>query len=440
MALARCYAGSTGPLVPAAARQSFVMLETYFNALWSILLDLSPALLAGLLLAGLLRVFFPDRLVRAHLARPGFGSTLRAALIGVPMPLCSCGVIPTAIGLRNQGASKGATTSFMISTPQTGVDSILVVGTFLGWPFAAFKVVAAFVTGIIGGTLVNRFTRHTDSDTADAEQGDHWRTTDNRLLAAVRYAVFDILGAIDLWLIVGILLAAGVSAAVPPDYLRDVAWTQGIGGMLLVLAIALPLYVCTTSSVPIAASLIAAGMPLGSALVFLMAGPATNVATIGAVYRALGLRVLLIYLGTVVVSSVTFGMTFDFLLGEAAGDPVLHQHQTGAWWEIGAALLLIALMAYLMVRRLAARGAGTVAAGGGEEAARPDTGLTLQVEGMTCQHCVANVRNALQSVEQVDGVVADLGSGSVRVSGQHLDRASLAAAVHRAGYRVVDAD
>ena len=132
------------------------MIETYFSALWTILLDLSPALLAGLLLAGVLRVYFPDGLVRAHLSQATLGSAIRAALIGVPMPLCSCGVVPTAIGLRNQGASRGATTSFLISTPQTGVDSVLVSAAFLGWPFALFKVVAAFATGVAGGWLVNR--------------------------------------------------------------------------------------------------------------------------------------------------------------------------------------------------------------------------------------------------------------------------------------------
>ena len=123
------------------------MFDGYLTELWIVLLELSPALILGLLLAGVLRVYFPDGLVRAHLSQPTLGSAVRAALIGVPMPLCSCGVVPTAIGLRNQGASKGATTSFLISTPQTGVDSVLVSAAFLGWPFALFKVVAAFVTG-----------------------------------------------------------------------------------------------------------------------------------------------------------------------------------------------------------------------------------------------------------------------------------------------------
>jgi uncharacterized membrane protein YraQ (UPF0718 family)/copper chaperone CopZ len=412
------------------------IIEQYPQSLWSIMLDLSPALLAGLLLAGILRVFFPERLIRAHMSQPNLRSTLKAALIGVPMPLCSCGVIPTAMGLRNQGASKGATTSFMISTPQTGVDSILVVGSFLGWPFAAFKVMAAFVTGVIGGALVNRFTPHTEAAVDDTAQGEHWQSSDSRLVAALRYALFDILAAIDLWLMVGILLAAAITAAVPPDYLQGLSWTQGLGGMLLVLAIALPLYVCTTSSVPIAASLIAAGMPVGSALVFLMAGPATNIATIGAVYRTLGLRVLSIYLATVIVSSIAFGMTFNFLLADTAADVMAHDHHDRAWWEVGSALLLIGLMLFLLLRRLRNR----LFSQGGIDADAKAPAVTLQVEGMTCQHCVANVRRAIESQGEFDMVRVDQVSGVVQVIGPKLQRDQLAKAVNDAGYRVVDED
>lgn len=407
------------------------MIDTYLNELWAVLLDLSPALLAGLILAGMLRVYFPEGLVRAHLSQPTLGSAIRAALIGVPMPLCSCGVIPAAVGLRNQGASKAATTSFLISTPQTGVDSILVSAAFLGWPFALFKVAAAFVSGVAGGWLVSRFGDE-HAAAPDAEQGEHWRASDNRLVAVVRYALFDILAAIDLWLIAGILLAAAITTALPADYLQGLAWTQGPAGMLLVLAIALPLYVCTTSSVPIAASLIAAGMPAGTALVFLMAGPATNVATIGAVYRALGGRVLGLYLGTVIVASIGLGMMFDFVLGTGASDAVVHDHAHRAWWEIASALLLLGLMGFLFARRLWQRRQAALQTDNGR------SGVTLHVEGMTCQHCVANVRRALEAVENVEEVLADLSSGRVQVTGDHLQTERLAGAVTRAGYRVVD--
>lgn len=409
------------------------MAERYLDALWAVMLDMSAALLVGLALAGLLRVFLPDRLIRTHLSRPTLGSAVRAALIGVPMPLCSCGVVPTAIGLRNQGASNGATTSFLISTPQTGVDSVLVSAAFLGWPFALFKVIAAFVTGVLGGWLADRVASPDAAVLAGSEQGQPWRVDGNRWLAAMRYAVFDILGAMDLWLIAGILLAALITTLLPGGSLEQVAWTQGIGGMLLVLAIALPLYVCTTSSVPIAASLIAAGMPAGTALVFLMAGPATNIATIGIVYRALGGPTLAVYLGTVIVASIAFGMGFDFVIGGQDATPALHDHATRAWWEVAAAVVLILLLAMLSVRRFDKRTSPAVAG-------TTDDTATLQVEGMSCAHCAASVKAALEDLDDVDEAVVDLGSGLVRIRGGELHRELLSAAVRRAGFDIAETE
>lgn len=405
------------------------MLERYLEELWTVLLDLSPALLAGLLLAGLLRVYLPDRLIRAHLSRPNFGSAVRAALVGVPMPLCSCGVVPTAMGLHKQGASRGATMSFLISTPSTGVDSVLVSAAFLGWPFAVFKVGAAFVTGVFGGWLTNRVTRREQIDDPDAVQGQPYAIKGSRIRAALHYALFDILGAIDLWLIGGILLAALITTLIPTGSLEEIAWTQGLGGMLLVLAIALPLYVCTTASVPIAASLIAAGMPAGTALVFLMAGPATNIATIGIVYRTLGARLLAVYLGTVIVASIGFGMTFDFVIGTQAPGAETHVHAGAAWWQVVSALLLLVLLGYLMARRAGRRPPLT-----DESAAEND--ITLHVSGMTCSHCASSVKAALESVDAVDEAVVDLGSGIVRVQGGKLRRDLLASAITRAGFTV----
>jgi len=405
--------------------------DGYLYQLWQVMLDLSPSLLLGLFIAGLVHLYLPEGLVHRGLNRPDLRSAARAALIGVPLPLCSCGVIPTALGLRNQGASKGATTAFMISTPQTGVDSLLVSASFLGWPFALFKLAAAFVTGVIGGTLVNRFTtpdnrlRHESVVTA-AEPGA------GELKGALRYAVFDLLAAIDLWVLAGILAAALIATFIPTNYLAGLTWTQGIGGMLLVLAIAIPLYVCTTGSVPIAASLIAAGMPTGTALVFLMAGPATNVATLGAVYRVLGARVLAIYLGTVVLMSILLGLGFDTLLQDAhigwavpAGG---HGGHSPPYIAIGSALLLSGLLAYLLGLRLK-----TVLRT--RRGLEPGMDLMLKVEGMSCGHCVASVKKSLEGVATVSAATPDLASGLVRVRGDHLDVTDLIRVVAEAGFR-----
>lgn len=400
--------------------------QALLQAIWQILVELSPSLLLGLLIAGMMHVYLPSGFIHRGLSRPDLKSVARASVVGVPLPLCSCGVIPTALGLRNEGASKGATTAFMISTPQTGVDSILVSAAFLGWPFALFKVVAAFVTGIVGGALVNRLTA------PDAARQPMLPSTDERrargFLPVLRYAVIDLLGAIDLWILAGVLLAALLTLLLPSDYFASQTWSQGLSGMLVVLAISLPLYVCTTGSVPIAASLIAAGLPAGSALVFLMAGPATNLATFGAVYRTLGLSILSIYLGTVIGMSVLFGLLFDGLVAAPAIPVTAHAHSPGLDWLGGAsAVILIGLMAFLLLRRLET---GLRADAPAEEA-----DLVLQVQGMSCQHCVSNVKKALEGLEAVEEAHPDLGAGLVRVRGERLDASQLVAVVEHAGYK-----
>ncbi len=411
-------------------------LQQFARETWAVMLELSPSLWLGLLLAGLLHVFLPSGLIRRRLAGDDMRSVLGAVLVGVPMPLCSCGVVPTAIGLRNDGASKGAATGFLIATPQTGVDSVLVSASFLGWPFALFKVAAAFVTGLLGGGLVNAATRGDRPAAPPSLQPIGAMTGRGRLVEAGRYAVFDLLAMIDIWIVAGVLVSALIALLLPAGSLTDVAWLQGIGGMLVVLLVALPLYVCTTGSVPIAASLIAAGMPLGSALVFLMAGPATNVATLGAVYRSLGGRVLAIYLGVVALMSVLLGWLFDFVLGGAAAGAVAAGHVHGhAWWQqLLAGAMALALVGLLLRRLVLARRAR-------RRAATPDGGtapgeLVLPVAGMNCGHCVANVKHALESAPGVESAEPDLQLGQVRIAGQDLDRDRLATVIERAGYRV----
>ncbi len=402
------------------------MIGEYFIQVWGVLLELSPALLLGLLIAGLLHVLLPPGLISRHLSGKTYRDVMRAVLFGIPMPLCSCGVIPTAIGLKNEGASKGAATGFLISTPQTGVDSILVSATFLGWPFALFKVAAAFVTGMIGGVLVN-LTEKKELE-PPARPGGNCERVRPSAREVLRYAIFDLLGSIDLWIVLGILVSALITVLIPAGYLAEADWTGGIVAMLAMLAIAIPLYVCTTGSVPIAAALIAAGMPPGAALVFLMAGPATNVATLGAVYRALGKRVLAIYLGTVAVMSILLGLTFDWVLGAAAGPA--HQHGSGgSLLQVVSALAVAALLVFLIGRRFFRN--RTDAGRSGEESAG---WMTIPVRGMTCGHCVKTVKEALEKIPGVTEAAPDLRTGSVRIRGENLNQAELVDAVRRAGY------
>ncbi|MEI6412926.1 MAG: permease [Pseudomonadota bacterium] len=408
------------------------MWNLFFANLWQVLLDLSPSLLLGLFLAGLLHVWVPEGVIHRQMNRVDFPSVLRAVLIGIPLPLCSCGVIPTGLGLRREGASKGAVTGFIISTPQTGVDSILVSASFLGWPFALFKVAAALVTGLLGGLLVNLLVKNEAPPPVVVRLESKKTGWLSRLEEIVRFALFDLLALIDLWILAGVVVAALITTWVPPDYFASLGWVGGMGGMLLMLLIAIPMYVCTTGSVPIAASLIQAGLPLGSALVFLLAGPTTNVATIGAVYRGLGGRVMAIYLGVVAVMSLLLGWLFDFLLGDSFSQVTHHHHESGAdAIQILSAGLVSLLLMGLIVRRLLHRWRPP-------EISEQKGELSLQVAGMTCPHCVANVKRSLESVAGVEEARPDLASGRVWVRGVMPDRGALTVAVERAGFRVVD--
>ncbi len=407
------------------------MIERFFIELWRILLDLSPSLLLGLLAAGALHVFLPKNLVRRQLSGRNWKSVARAVLVGVPMPLCSCGVVPTAIGLKNEGASKGAATGFLISTPQTGVDSILVSASFLGWPFALFKVAAAFVTGVVGGVLANVATRNDPEEPTLLPMVNPITVEKpkSRLVGIVEYAVFDLLAMLDLWIILGVLAAAMISTAFPEGFFFQQQWTQGLGGMLLMLLISLPLYVCSTGSVPIAAALISAGMPLGTALVFLMAGPATNLATLGAVYRGFGGRLLAVYLGVVAVFSIGFGLVFDFVLG-AGNAHTAHMHSQPGWIATTSTIILLILLTFLLGRRVVNK----LRTSPGKD---NPVDLLLNVKGMNCPHCVANVKKVLESFDEVREATPDLDSGTVAVTGENLDSKKLAAAIRQAGYSVV---
>ncbi len=248
-------------------------------------------------------------------------------------------------------------------------------------------------------------------------------------VAVLRYALFDLLATIDLLIIAGVLAAAFVTVVRPTGYLAGLGWTQGIAGTLMVLAISVPPSVCTTGSVPIAASPIAAGMTAGTALVFLVAGPATNVATLGAVYRTQGGRVLALYLGTVAFMSISLGLLFDSLLSGVRPTDDLQPHGVD-WIGTPAAIAVTVLLTYLVLRRV-----GAVPDERRTRAA-DEQGVTPKVEGMSCQHCVASVKRSLEGLEAVDEASPNLVSGLVRVRRDRLDASELVRAVEQAGFQV----
>lgn len=260
-------------------------IGNFWISFLSVLNAMSPYLLLGFLIAGILHVFVPKRFYAKYLSRDNKLSVLWAALLGIPLPLCSCGVIPTAVGLKNEGASKGAVASFLIATPQTGIDSILATFSLMGLRFAIVRPVAALVTGICGGLLVNRFVK-TDEGEYVSEASCKVEVG-NRLWRVLKYAYFDMIQDIGLRLVIGLLVAALINVAVPDEFFLSFG-NQPLLQMLVILVVAVPMYICSTGSIPVAAALMMKGLSPGAALVMLMAGPAVNIASILVVKKSDG--------------------------------------------------------------------------------------------------------------------------------------------------------
>jgi len=324
--------------------------------------EMSPYLLLGFFIAGLMHAFIPGSLYSKYLSKRSFRSVLNAALLGIPLPLCSCGVIPTAMSLRKEGASKSAVVSFLIATPQTGVDSIVATYSLMGLPFAIIRPITALIPALFGGQLVNFFDRdeaepqheehgcchqesekqhgedhccccqdeaeedhcccHHDENHSHEEAGScHCHHDDSseakgfwqKMVVALRYAFVDMVDDIGKWLVVGIVIAALITVFVPDGWF-EVFKDNSLLSMAFVLLISIPMYVCATGSIPIAVALMMKGLTPGAGLVLLMAGPAANMASILIIRHRLGWRTLAAYIAAIVSGAVASGLIIDHLL------------------------------------------------------------------------------------------------------------------------------
>ncbi|MEJ2641342.1 MAG: SO_0444 family Cu/Zn efflux transporter [Desulfosarcinaceae bacterium] len=339
-----------------------------------LLLESAPYILFGLIVSGLLRVFMPPSMVSRHLGHGRIRSVLKAALIGIPIPLCSCGVLPAAAGLRKQGASPGATTAFLIATPESGVDSISITYALLDPLMTLIRPLTAFVTAFGAGTLVN-YSVPLESVGANTASADlncpvdgccdgrdcppevHRRhhSLGEKLIAGLGFAFRNVWQDLAGWFFVGLLLAGVITALVPAPLLSRYLG-GGLEAMLIMLAFGIPLYICATASTPIAAALILKGVSPGAALVFLMAGPATNIAALTVILAILGRRATAIYLTVIATGAVLFGLITDRLY-EALGWSAQalaggHTEILPLWVKAAAALMLVLLSLPILAKRL----------------------------------------------------------------------------------------
>lgn len=381
-------------------------------SIWAILCEMAPYILLGFLIAGILQVWVDRQTMAKHLSGRGWKPVVKAALFGIPLPLCSCGVLPTAVALRRRGASKGATTSFLIATPQTGVDSIAATYSLLGPAFAVLRPLAALVGAAFGGMAVGRYGEEDLADSAIADDitetqapKGFWR----KVLAAAKYGFIDMVASVGGWLIIGLIVAALITVFVPNDIF--VALNRyPLLAMLAVVAVAVPMYVCATGSIPIAMSLMMKGLSPGIAFVMLMAGPAANFASILILSKTQGRKATLIYVISVVVTAIAFGLMIDLMMPRGwfaiNGVDACSHHSVG-WFPTVCAIVLLALLVYTQIASRLPH--------------KPHKPMNMtqefKVTGMNCPHCQASVKRAIETVAGVESVNVDLHGAKATVSG-----------------------
>jgi hypothetical protein len=347
----------------------------YITLFSNALIDLSNAMaiyiLFGLLFAGVLHELVPESLVTKYLGKDNIWSVIKSTVFGIPLPVCSCGVIPLATSIKKSGASKGATLSFLISTPITGVDSIMATYGIFGWIFTIYRAVTSMIIAMVAGILTNIFDKEepkkspslfstqkpilksADSCCSSTSCCSTTAKKDNFIKRVFGYAFGTLLKDIAKPLLWGLILGALITVLIPKnlsDILIEYSWLSYI----IVIIIAVPMYVCATASLPIAGGLMLAGVSAGASFVFLSAGPATNTVTIGVVKKMLGTRSLYIYLGTIVVGSILFGMGLDYLFTLSDIDPkkLIHLDEEAGAFALISTVILWGLIGWYMVKDL----------------------------------------------------------------------------------------
>lgn len=431
-------------------------LENFLIEIVDVYLEMAPYLLLGLTFAGILHVIFSKEFVARHLGGNNVIAVLKAAIFGVPLPLCSCGVVPTALSLRKSNASEGATISFLISTPQTGVDSIIATYGMMGPIFAIFRPIAAFLMGIIGGIATNiigiKAKKIEQIDESSCNTGKdcngNCELTESKNLSILgkiksgfKYGYIDMLDDISKQIVVGILLSAVISFFIPDDF-----FTKFVGNSLLEMLIMIiggvPLYICATGSIPIAMALLGKGVSAGAVFVFLAVGPATNAATITLIGNAMGKKISFLYVSVISVSAVIAGLILNFisetyLNGSISANAMAH-HSHNSTTPVST-IVFTSFFSIIMLLSLGRHYLPFVFKKGENRDIHPEglgAVVILNIEGMSCGNCVKNVEEAILSVDGMTNVKVDLRKKQATINGDG-DFNLVKKRIENAGYTVL---
>ncbi len=424
------------------------MITDFLYEIYILFIEMAPYLMIGLAFVAILNIYMTKEFVKKQIGKDSIWSIFKAALFGVPLPLCSCGVIPTTVYMADSKASKGAVTSFLISTPQTGIDSIIATYGMMGPVFGIFRPISALIMGILGGLFINVTNKEKakpekkklslDVITAPPKMVDGKANIpfSKKAKTSLKYAFADFLDDIVVEFLIGLVIAGAITYFLPTEFLEGTGLKSGILGMIVMILIGVPMYVCATASIPIAVSLILKGFSPGVAFVFLAVGPATNAASIGILSKSLGKKLISYYLFAMIIMSIGFGYLLDFVFNYLEIYPqkqlathAHHEHSGLIPYEIQ--IVLAAIFTILVVSSLYRKY--------GSKYFKRDKAIDNRnyviVEGMTCNHCVATVTDSLTKVNGIDNVEVDLSSGKAFYSG-NIDKSVINEAIESCGYNV----
>jgi len=438
-----------------------ILKETAF-----LFLEMAPYLLLGLLFVGILNLFFNKDLIVRQIGKNNFLSIFKAALFGIPLPLCSCGVVPSSVYLAKNGASKSSVVSFLIATPQTGVDSIIATYGMMGWVFAIFRPFAALFMGIIGGIAVKLikpkeqvvdFATYkstveacSDGDCCDEDscsedescddnchetKTSEGKTEKSKVNRFFQYSFIEFLDDISVQFVIGLFISGIIAYLIPEGFFEGSSFSNSIVGMLLMIVVGIPMYVCATASIPIAVTLMLKGFSPGIAFVFLAVGPATNAASFTIIMNVLGKKVAIVYVAMISVTAIIFGLLLDkilefFNIDQIAMIKQMHRHDPFISEELkyiaGLAFLVLLLLSFY--RKFIRSKIRTKE--------KPMESTTIKIEGMSCNHCVMNAKKAIAKVPGISDVDVNLQQNEAYIKG-NFNLEEVEKTITDVGYKVV---
>ena len=412
--------------------------STMLIEMWRLCAEMAPYLLFGMLVSGLITVFIDSQFIYKHIGSKDFKSVFKSTIFGVPLPLCSCGVIPVAATLRDSGASKGSTVSFLVSTPQTGIDSIFLTYGLLGPVIAVFRPLAAIFSGFLSGIIINRFDNDIHHQTKSAPTPSKKQTTlIQKINKGIVYGFKTLPSDIATPLFQGLVIAALISLLIPPELITEYFSANTFIQYLFILGISIPFYVCATASIPIAVALMAKGISPGAAFVFLMAGPATNASSIAIIKKILGKKTLYYYIALISITAIFFGIVLDlFFLINNPPNILHHHHSMDLLTTITTSIFILIFVNVYLSKFLKKDTKNFITKS--KERGYSLSNIKVKVGGMTCSHCKESVENAVLSVEGVENTSADVKKGEVSIFGYGIDISSIKNKIESRGFTVLN--